>query len=266
MPSVILAGYRRSYERMLREALDQHRATHPRWTWTLFPGNSKNLANLGADQIDELLDLSASLNGAPILGVSEHSQRNEVARRIVPHFRFRWIDANLVNQVARKEYAGLLNALDGAMNEESYWEANIRPTKFSSPLMLPEQFAAARSLDQIWRLARSFNNMDHLETACSLIERFSTEHRRRVDGTDATPWLDRRGWIWTDGGAPHGIPDFPEGWKLSYRIPDGRHFDVKPGNSSSTYTDAYGKGHSLPKKKDYWNITVHGFVRGAARS
>lgn len=263
MAKVIFAGYRRSYESMLRKALADHAAQLPGWDWTLFPGHSKTQAILAPQKVEELLELCASLDGCPIVAVSEDRSRGDVAKRIAPFFRFRWVDAQVVNAVARREHLELINVLVRVVAEEHFWAEKIRPTKFASPLMLPSQFAAARQLEPIWRLARSYNDQENLEAASEMITRFTSEHRKKIDSANATPWVDRHEWVWRDDGARHGNPEFPDCWKLSYRVPDGQHFDVTPRAATGIFTDARGSRHPLAKKKQYWNITVHGFVRGA---
>jgi hypothetical protein len=184
-----------------------------------------------------------------------------VSGEIAKHFRFRWIQSSAVNLVARKSYEELITALAQATAEETYWSHNIRPTSFASPLMLPEQFLVRNELEGTWRLSRSYNNMGHLRAAVSQIDRFNNEHRKKVDGANTTPWVDRARWVWEDNGARHGAAIFPQNWKYAFRIPDGHHFDVTPPKGARSFRDSKGTSHAL-SNKGYWNITAHGFLRG----
>ena len=263
MPTFILAGFPRALNTNLREALSLNQARLNAWTWELVPGCGNRASLIDANQAAELCALSSQLGGAPIFGVSEDSGRGEVASCIEKYFRFRWILANHINLVARKNYEGLITALVLATLEEDYWNEHVRPSNFSSPLMLPEQFSVANELQDTWRLSRSYNNIGHLHAATKKIARFNRDYRKKVDGSNTTPWVDRARWVWEDNGARHGAAAFPEDWKYSFRIPDGHHFDVTaPKAGNPKYLDATGKYHS-PNRMGYWNVTAHGNLRGS---
>lgn len=264
MPTFILAGVQRSLAPKVKTALERDPAGVAGWTPAILFGSVNGQHQIGREQVDELLQLAEEHNGAHIFGLSAQKTRNEIEDLIRPHFRFRWFDPSPVGLVARGDEGSLVAALSTALEEEDYWLANVKPNDPASPLALPEIFGCQKALADTWRLAESYNNRGHLETAAKRIAKFTNAHRRRVDGFNNTPWESDDGWIWDDDGERHGNPAFPMDWKYSLRLPDGFHFDVSPkGKGKAFFTDRFGRRHTF---KTHLNITSHGDVRGAADS
>lgn len=263
MPTFILAGVQRSIAARVGDVLREQAGQFAGWTSEVFPGRVNNLHDIGSSQVDALLRLAEKHDGAHIFGVSVVKTRKEVESLVSPHFRFRWLDAAPFGPVNRGDAAAMMNMLVSATVEEDYWLAHVKPKDTASPLALPDIFSCQRSLLDIWRLAQSYNNLGHLETAARLIARFISAHRRRIDGFKNTPWHADDDWIWDDDGERHGTPAFPEDWKFSLRLPDGFHFDVSPHTKGKLFfADRAGIRHSF---KTHLNVTAHGHVRGAAR-
>lgn len=261
MPTFILAGVQRSLGPRVKAALERDPAGVIGWTAVTMFGKANGQSQIGREQVDELLRLAEEHNGAHIFGVSAMKDRREIADLVRPHFRFRWFDSGPVNLVGRGDEASLLAALADALAEEDYWLANVKPSSSASPLALPAIFGCQRDLADTWRLAESYNNRGHLETAARRIAKFTNAHRRREDGFKNTPWVSDDGWIWDDDGARHGNPAFPMDWKYSLRLPDGFHFDVSPqAKGKTSFTDKFDRRHSF---KTHVNVTAHGTVRGA---
>jgi hypothetical protein len=261
----ILAGYQQSLAQHIKKALAQGEDQFNGWTWDLFPSEKRNEATILAKQVENLCRLAEAHGGAHIFAVSADRQRQQIEDQLRRHFRFRWLDSKVIGETGRGEFAPLIEALSAATLEEAYWAQHVKPADSSSPLILPEIFRPIRELEGIWRLSESYNNQGHLVAATGLLERFSREHRRRIDKFENTPWLGDDSWIWNDGGARHGNPDFPGDWRYSYRLPDGFHFDVSPHAKKKTFfVDAHGRRHPLPEK-GYLNVTAHGLLRGPQR-
>src|SRR5207249_6144647 len=74
-------------------------------------------------------------------------------------------------------------------------------------------------------------------------------------------WVDSSNRIFDHTGARHGRPPFPRGWKYSYRIPDGFHFDVTVlDDRAFVLCDALGANHTADAG-GYLNVDPHGYVR-----
>lgn len=259
MPTFILAGVQRSLVPQVRRAIETGNATLAGWTPVVVP--SQHDGWLSVKQVDDVCKRADINGGAHIFALSDDRDRGEVARRLSPYFRFRWFDTSVTRRVGSGEVDPLLSALGRAVTEETLWIETIKPKSSASPLILPSFFKAIGELDRLWRLAESYNSTENTKAAKRLLDRFTREHRRKVDGFNGTPWVDQANWIWDDDGSRHGRPEFPEGWKYSFRLPDGFHFDVKSeGMRSRVFIDVRGKLH--PLKKGYLNVTAHGFVRG----
>ncbi len=264
MPTFILAGVQRSLGPRVKAALERDPAGVAGWTAVTMFGKANGQSQIGREQVDELMRLAEERDGAHIFGVSAVKDRREIEDLVRPHFRFRWFDPAPVNLVGRGDETSLLAALAAALAEEDYWLTNVKPSSSASPLALPPIFSCQRDLADTWRLAESYNNRGHLETAAKRIAKFTNAHRRRVDGFKNTPWNAEDGWIWDDDGARHGNPEFPMDWKYSLRLPDGFHFDVSPKAKGKTYfADRFGGRHSF---KTHVNVTAHGTVRGASET
>lgn len=259
MPTFILAGVQRSLSLRVKKALASHAPQFCGWTALAQDGHINNQHDIGMRQVDELLAM-ASEHEAHIFGVSVSKRRGEVEALLRPYFRFRWLDARDVGPVGAGNEQPLVDAILNALEEEIYWREEVKPKDWSSPLILPELFSANRGLQDMWRLSQSFNNLGHLTAAASCITRFTSSHRRRVDGMSYTPWVAQDDWIWNDGGERHGSPEFPRDWKYSLRLPDGFHFDVSANvKGKSFFVDKYGKRHNFKKNI---NVTAHGEIRG----
>lgn len=264
MPTFILAGFQRNLAPRIKKALENGAAQFAGWTSLSLVGHQNNQHDIGLDQIDELLAMAEEHDGAHIFGVSTLSTRGEVEERIRPHFRFRWLDAKPVGLVGSGDEATLITALSQALVEENYWLNNVKPKDSASPLALPDIFTCQKDLKDIWRLSQSYNNQGHLEAAVKRIAKFTSYHRRRIDGFKNTPWHADDDWIWEDDGERHGNPDFPMDWKFSLKLPDGFHFDVSAEVKGKThFTDRRGKRHVFKK---HLNVTAHGEVRGDSKA
>jgi hypothetical protein len=257
----ILAGYQRSLAQHIKRALEQGKERFGGWAYVLLPSEKSKEASISLRQVDELQRLAEANGGAHVYAVSSDRDRQQVEDRIRPYFRFRWIPTPVFGLTGKGEVAPLIETLTAATAEDEYWLEHVKPKDSASPLALPQIFVTTRELAEMWRLSVSYNNEGHLQAAAVLIERFTKEHRKRLDGFLNTPWLSDDAWIWDDGGERHGDPDFPKDWKYSLRLPNGFHFDVSPQNTKNktSFTDRHGTRHTFRK---YLNITAHGEVRG----
>jgi len=75
-------------------------------------------------------------------------------------------------------------------------------------------------------------------------------------------WIDDRDLIFGRNGSRHADAPFPRGWKFSYRLPDGFHYDVVHlERRKFSLTDIGGALH-ITVANGHLNIDPHGYVRG----
>jgi hypothetical protein len=75
-------------------------------------------------------------------------------------------------------------------------------------------------------------------------------------------WIDDRDLLFGRNGPRHAEAPFPRGWKFSYRLPDGFHYDIKHLEERKfSITDVAGTLHTTAAK-GYINMDPHGYVRG----
>ena len=146
--------------------------------------------------------------------------------------------------------------VDHLLGFEETWRTRIRP-ELNSPLVLPETgFSAQRDVRDTWRRARKVNDArDDIDAVAKSIERFADRHKHGQGWRDARQLVFRRG-------APHGEHGLPS-WrkqKLTFRLPEGHHFDVTHERGSAFHIE--DEGGASRKFARYTNVDSHGFVRG----
>ncbi len=263
MPTCLLSGYQRSLAAQVRKFVDRNEYRWPAWRFVLLPGHDHKAHSISVKRSQEIMETAKQHDGVHIFGLANRSQ-HEADHLIRPFFRLRWLPSLPFIELSQGKEGTLIAVLGAAIEEEDYWAENVQPKSFSCPLVLPTNFRAFKGLQEMWRLSESFNNFANLETAASIIKKFTREHRQNVDAfkDKKTPWVDDESWIWDDNGDRHGEPVFPENWKYSLKLLDGFHFDVSSNKKSKrNFHDASNRAHALPK--GYLNVTPHGQVRGA---
>ncbi len=74
--------------------------------------------------------------------------------------------------------------------------------------------------------------------------------------------MDQRGRIFDEDGERHGVAPFPRGWKYSYRIEAGFHFDITSSDGRRfVVSDAIGMRNRVGAGA-HLNMDPHGHVRG----
>lgn len=158
-------------------------------------------------------------------------------------------------QAARYGRQDFQDSVDDILQFEENWRDRVRPT-MSSPLLLPETvFSATQSVADAWTRARRVGiGRDNLEAVENTIERFRASHRRRDE------WHDEKALVFSTGPrhGQHGLPDWRRR-KLTRRLPDGFHFDVRHRHGQS-FQIACQHG-DIRRIRGYANIDAHGFVR-----
>ena len=178
----------------------------------------------------------------------ERSSFDELKKR---SYRALWLPRDMYRQYGQEQFGQALSEL---LVFEEEWRNSIRPTS-DSPLLLPETvFSPHPNSTDLWNRARKVNTeRDHIHHIVNAITRFRNQHWTK------RCWLDRRQLTFRRG-APHGlhVPNWRR-QKLTFRFPDGFHFDVQHERAHSFQLDSEN-GARIFKK--YTNVDPHGYVRG----
>lgn len=166
-----------------------------------------------------------------------------------------WLPRELSNRYGTDVFA---KAIEEFLEFEEQWRSRLRPG-LNSPLLLPQTaFSPHRSVKDIWKRVRAVHSRhDSIEAVEKSISRFYQHHR--ADGA----WCDSRELAFSHDGY-HGHHDLPA-WrrrKLTFRFPDGFHFDVKHIRDRDFHLhDQEGKPKHFVR---YTNVDPHGFLRGGS--
>jgi len=164
-----------------------------------------------------------------------------------------------LNYLATPDPTPFLERLTADLAEEEIWSSRVKPTSIGSPLLLPEcSFDVGGGHRNMWRHARSYGDTLNIEGAAKAVRDFERVYLRKAAHYQ---WIDDRDLIFGRDGPRHADAPFPRGWKFSYRLPDGFHYDVKHLEQRKfTLSDAAGVRHASGAK-GYINIDPHGYVR-----
>jgi hypothetical protein len=259
MPHAIVAGIPSPVARRIGAALEK--VSPCDWTFSLFPGRDQKRASLEPRQVEALQQEAAQRGGAHVFAMTENRDNGPVAEQLRTYFRFRWLEPSMLRLVAQDEEAFIKQVQD-VLKEETAWRARVMPDSKNSALVLPRRiFSCTAQSDVIWQLAEKYNDGPE---AFSAFERhahkFELSHRRKVRSYERSYWVDDNRRVWKDDGALHGVAPFPRGWKYSWALPVGFHFDVEHEQERAfTLRDHEGRQHEVKASK-YVNIDAHGWV------
>jgi hypothetical protein len=215
-----------------------------------------------ARQAQELADQQENPH---VFGFSAQKDRQHLADQIKPYFRFRWFDHGLLKCLGSPDPTPFVRELASNLAQESEWAARVKPSDLNSPLLLPESsFEPGRKHLNLWRHASAYGDPQNIVSAEKAIKGFRNAHHRKVNFksfASTYKWVDERNRIYDQDGPRHGIAPFPRGWKYSYKIEPGFHFDVNQVDGRQfALIDATGRRHHV-SAGDNLNIDPHGYVR-----
>ena len=260
MESAILLGIPSVYVARLRNALQAHCVLNETWR-VLFVPAPRSQPEINAGTARQACKFADAQESPHILGFSTQQDRSELVAEIVHSFRFRWCDHLLsqLGKLATSDPRPFLERLVMEFAEEEQWSSRVKPLDLGSPLLLPEcSFTVAGRHKDVWRHARSYGDPANIEGAAKALRGFERDYLRKAD---FYKWIDDRDLVFGRHGPRHGDAPFPLGWKFSYRLPDGFHFDVTHLEERKfSIGDIAGKRHSA-EAKQYINMDPHGYVR-----
>ncbi len=260
MATAIIAGIPRDIQRRVKHALETAPKLPVGWAIKWLP--SKNsVPGLAPSQAADAMEMAAAHDGAHLLLFTGRPFEvdRQVRDQIRPHFRVRKLSNHLLAQVPHRPET-FIGAMVEVLEEEAQWDATVRPRTETSCVLLPEcSFEADGPVRNVWALAFE-QDTGRIRAAADAQMRFEAAHWRHVAGGNRR-WTDRQGRIFGHSGPRHAIALFPENWKLSYRVPDGFHFDVTHNEGRQfTVRDRLGTQHRVGATA-HLNLDPHGRAR-----
>jgi hypothetical protein len=260
METAILLGIPSPYVARLRNALDSHGGLPEAWFLKFVPAQKK-APEINRGTVRRACRIANEHPSPHILAFSTQQLRSEWAAEIAPYFRFRWCDqlVSTLNCLATPDPTPFLNRLAADLAEEEQWSSHIKPLDMGSPLLLPEcSFSVGGGHQDLWRHARSYGDQANIEGAAKALHHFERIYLRKAEHYQ---WIDDRDLIFGRHGPRHAEAPFPRGWKFSYRLSGGFHYDVKHLEQRKfSVTDVAGTRH-VSGAKGYINMDPHGYVR-----
>ena len=261
METAILLGVPIPYVARLRSALGSHGGLPEAWSLLFVPAPKKD-PEINRGTVRQACQFADKHPSPHILGFSTQQDRSEWADDLAQCFRFRWCDrlVSSLNCLATPNPAPFLERLAADLAEEQQWSSRIKPMDMGSPLLLPEcSFSVGGGHKHLWRHARSYGDEANIEGAAKAVREFERVYLRKQEHYQ---WIDDRDLIFGRNGPRHAEAPFPRGWKFSYRLPDGFHYDIKHlEDRKFSITDVAGALH-ISAPKGYINMDPHGYVRG----
>jgi hypothetical protein len=261
METAILLGIPSPYVARLRNALESHGGPPKEWSLLFVPAPKKD-PEINQGTVRQACRFADARPNPHILGFSAQQHRSEWTSELAQCFRFRWCDqlVSLLNCLATPNPAPFLERLTADLAEEEQWSSRIKPMDMGSPLLLPESsFSVGGGHKHLWRHARSYGDQANIEGAAKAVREFERVYLRKQEHYQ---WIDDRNLIFGRNGPHHAAAPFPRGWKFSYRLPDGFHYDIEHlEDRKFSITDIFGAPHPSPAK-GHINIDPHGYVRG----
>jgi hypothetical protein len=266
MKTAILAGIPVGYVVTARSALSKVAYLHSTWSIKFVPSSRKE-PEVSEKLVQQALGLAAQSAEAHVIGFSAQRSRQDISDRIKSFFRFRWFDHSLLRYLGSSDPSEFVRGITSVLEEESEWAKCVKPKDTSSPLLLPESsFVPERAQLNLWRHAYAYGDAGNIIGAEKAIKSFEKSHNRKVNSGSfrSYKWIDRKDRVFDQDGPRHGVAPFPRGWKYSYQIEEGFHFDVTHLEGHEfVLIDANGR-ENLVKRASYLNLDPHGYVRNSA--
>jgi hypothetical protein len=262
MQAAIIAGVPPDADRQIHAALSKGLGSISA-SWSLTWIRSKGPApGLSPSQIQVVTEAAARAGGAHLIVIRNRDGREEqvIKAELTPYFRFRWLEHSLLKLIPHS-FDKLFESINATLDEELKWAETVKPGDESCCLLLPEcAFSPEAHAKHIWTAA-SESGSERIALAARAVQRFGTAHwlSGKKDGSRA--WIDTYSRVFDHRGPRHGTPPFPRGWKFSFQVVNGFHYDVTSRDSRKFHVLAIdGTSHNR-KGTEHVNIDPHGYVR-----
>jgi hypothetical protein len=262
MGTALLLGIPAGYVGTAKSALSKDATISGTWAIKFVPA-SRREAEISQKMVGQAQSIASQYSDTHIFGFSTQSNRKDFAEQLSPYFRFRWFDHSLLKCLGSPDPTPFVKTLASDLAEESEWAARVKPADHRSPLLLPESsFVPAPKHRDLWRHASAYGDPLNIIGAEKVINGFRNAHHRKVvsRGFRAYKWVDENDRVYDTEGERHGAAPFPRGWKFSFRIESGFHFDVTHADGRPfVLTDAIGNQNRV-NAGAYLNVDPHGYV------
>jgi len=262
MAAALLVGMIRQHVQRISAALNRGEAAYrDGWTVKQIPARHRQ-PEISETEVAATLTAAVAYGGAHVIGVSKQDGevRKRVARAVRPYFRFRWLDNTLLSYLG-PNVRDFIEAINQILAEEEMWASHVQPTAVTSPLLLPKScFETERPFSSLWELAEQFGDPTMIPATERMAQQFEQQYWHGKAGTGSR-WTDHAHRIFDHTGARHGIAQPPRGWKYSFAIPEGFHYDV---------TTVHGRAFSLldpaglersAANGGHLNVDPHGYIQ-----
>lgn len=230
------------------------------WAVKFIPAK-RSTPEVHRSEVVRALDTAAASINPHIIAVSKQDKilKQPVAKAIKPYFRFRWLDNSLLSFLTN--IAAFIERINAVLEEESDWDARVKPTDILSPLVLPQECFDANHHDaHMWTLAEQYGDASAIIGAQRAIDAFRERYWQSV-GAGGRRWTDSADRIFDHTGPRHGRAPFPRNWKLSLQLDMGFHYDVTTSHGRPfSLNDSNGVSHKIEQGR-HINVDPHGFVR-----
>jgi hypothetical protein len=264
MATALLLGIPQGYVGTAKSAIRDNASLFTAWSIKYVPSSGK-FAEILAPAVKQALQLAEQYEDSHILGFSTQKNRQALVDQIRPYFRFRWFDEDALKCLGSPDPSFFVKTLASDLRQEHDWALRVKPLNLSSPLLLPESsFDCISKHRDLWRHASAYGDPNNIVGAEKAIDEFRNAYHRKVtfETFSKYAWVDDQARLYGRDGPRHGIAPFPRGWKYSYRIEPGFHFDVTQLEGRKFFVlDSSGKRHHAVANA-HLNIDPHGHVRG----
>ena len=262
MGTALLLGIPSGYVGTAKSAVAKNPTLFNTWSIKYIP-SSRNEAEILDGMVTRAQELADQYEDTHIFGFSAQKNRQDLADRIKPYFRFRWFDHSLLKCLGSPDPTPFVKELASNLAQEVEWAARVKPSDLDSPLLLPKcSFEPEHKCRDLWRHASAYGDPMNIVGAEKAIKGFKNTHLRKVKLRDhhTYKWVDQGDKIYSQDGPRHGSAQFPRGWKYSYRIEPCFHYDVThaAGRRFSLH-DANGIRNQV-NPNDHLNVDPHGYV------
>lgn len=262
MPSALLIGLPRDHVRRIRSAVEGGRAQYlSGWEVGYIPSPRKDTVEIRPTEIERAIEQASQFGGAHILGFSKQDGRvrQDIARKIRPHFRFVWMKNDLLARLHTP--ADFLSGINGVLSGEEWWRQQIQPQDCTSPLLLPEScFDVEHPHQLIWEEANQYGDPKLFESVARRLDHFGEVYWQNLSGAGRR-WIDRGRRVFDHTGPRHAQAPSPRDYKFSYPIPAGFHYDVKHMDERPfRLLGLDARGYQVVAR-GYLNVDPHGHVR-----
>jgi hypothetical protein len=260
VPTAIISGLPLDIDRRVQKVVSDVSPFPPNWTATWLRSNGRT-PGLAPSQVDEVLEVASQSESSHILIFQGRSKAEErsVFDGLIPFFRVRWLEQTLLKLIPHNT-GRFFEEVNSVLAEELQWNETVKPSELSCCLLLPQcAFAADKAVRHVWTAATE-RGAERIKLAARVSAEFRARHWL-PSKAGARVWIDAEGRIFDHRGVRHGLAPFPRGWKFSYKIANGFHFDVTSmdarafgllGSNLKTHTALAGA---------HVNIDPHGYVR-----